>query len=245
MKALFLTLLLCYSCSKKADFSKDAVGVHIHPVTMELSHLNEVEWFVGKNKEEKVSQSVTFIVDMPKVKQEALDFLTDQKGIDAWILRVIAVRGSETQDLGSLYALFKPKLRSRTAQGGVATSSVTLKIFYAAAYASERFRSFRCPAFGHLKKVSSMAIVGDNEEFTLSITQSVPYNEKSQLVELTPSAFNGGHSLIGDYYLEVAAYDSKKKLIHSAFKRLPMSIKVGAEDMIRVPSCDGVKQEIQ
>lgn len=244
MKALFLTLLLCFSCTKYASFTKDAVGIQIEPVTMEVSHLNEVEWKVGLRKEETITQSITFIIDLPRVRTADLEYLTEQRNIDAWILRLIVNRGSETQDLGSLYALFKPKKVSRGVQAGVA-SSVTMKVFYAAAYASERFRSFKCPAFGHSRKISKMAIKGDNEEFTISIGQAIPYLEKSHLVELTPSAFNGGNTLAGDYFIEIAAYDSKRKMILSSFKRIPMYVSVMAEDIVRVQSCDGVHTEIQ
>jgi hypothetical protein len=244
MKALFLTLVLCYSCTKYADVSRDAIGIQIQPVNMEISHLNEIEWHVGQKKEETITQSFTFIVDMPKIRQDDLNYLAEHRNVDAWIMRLIVNRGSETQDLGSLYTLFNPTKVARGAQGGAA-SSVTLKVFYAAAYASERFRSFKCPAFGHNKKVASMGISGENEDFSLTLGQVIPYNEKSHLVELTPSAFNGGNSLIGEYYVEIAAYDSKKKMIHSSFKRIPMHVGVAREESVRVKSCDGVHQEIQ
>ncbi len=244
MKALFLTLLLCYSCTKYAEVSKDAIGVHIHPIQMEMTHLNDIEWHVGMKKEETITQSFTFIVDMPKIKQSDLDFIAENRNVDAWILRLIVNRGSETQDLGSLYTLFNPKRTGRGTPGGAA-SSVTLKVFYAAAYASERFRAFKCPAFSHNKKIVSMELAGTNEEFGISFGQAVPYNEKSHLVELTPSAFNGGNSLIGEYYVEIAAYESKTKMIHSAFKRLPMHVSVTREESVRVKSCDGIHMEIQ
>lgn len=245
MKAIvFLTLLLSFSCTKYATFTKDAVGIQIEPVTMEITHLNEIEWNVGQRREETVTQSFTFIVDLPRVKSSDLDYLTEHKNIDAWILRLIVSRGSETQDLGSLYALFRPQKMSRGVQSGAPTS-VTMKVFYAAAYASERFRAFKCPAFGHTKKIASMSIGGEDEEFPIIIGQAVPYLEKSQLVELTPSAFNAGNSIVGDYHIEIAAYDSKRKMILSSFKRIPMYIDVEEEKIIRVKSCDGVHPEIQ
>jgi hypothetical protein len=245
MKAfLFLTLLLSFSCTKYATFTRDAVGIQIEPVKMQISHMNEVEWHVGQKKEKTITQSFTFIIDLPEVKQDDLDYLSEQRGIDAWILRLIVNRGSETQDLGSLYALFRPQKFSRGGPTG-APSSVTMKVFYAAAYASERFRSFKCPAFGHNRKISDFGIKGDNEDFTIAVSQAVPYLEKSHLVELTPSSFNGGNSLVGDYYVEIAAYDSKKKMILSAFKRLPMHVSVGSEELVRVQSCDGIHSEIQ
>lgn len=246
MKALLLlTTLLIYSCTKYAEVTKDAVGIRIQPVHMDISHLNEIDWLVGNPKEVKISQSFTFLVDMPKIKQEDLDYLTEHKNIDAWILRLIVNRGSESQDLGSMYTLFRPRKMSRGTQGVGAASSVSMKVYYAAAYASERFRSFKCPAFSHDKKIDSMEIKGEDEPFELSIGQTAPYLEKSQLVELTPSSFNGGNSLIGDYYVEIAPYDSKRKVIHAPFKRISRYISVGSEEKIRIKSCDGVHPEIQ
>ena len=242
MKAL-LILLLCYSCTKYANVTKENVGIHIHPVEMDISHFNEIKWKVGQQKEATVSQSVTFIVHMPKVKKEDLDYLTSHKGIDSWILRLIVVRGSESQDLGSLYAKFNPRKFSRTSSSTSATSSVTLKIFYAAAFASERFRSFKCPAFGHNKRIQKMSIKGENQEFDINIGQAYPYNEKSHLVELTPTAFNAGHSLVGNYYLEIAPYDSKNKMIHSNFKRIPMYVGIDQEDSVSIQGCEGVHSE--
>lgn len=245
MKAILLTLLLALSCTREASVSRDAVGTHISPVKMEISHLNEIEWSVGLKKEEKVSQSFTFVVDMPRVSEDDLKFLTDNYGVDAWILRLISVKGSETQDLGSLYSLFRPAKVSRGSYATGAAKSVSLKVFYAAAYASERFRSFKCPAFDHSRKIDSMTIRGSNEPFSLSIGRSFPYNEKSHLVELTPSAFNGGNSLEGEYFLEIAPYNSKKRYVHSTFTRIPMSIVIKKEELIRVKSCDGIDQENQ
>lgn len=244
MKALILTLFICLSCTKYAELNKESVGLELTPVNMEISHLNDIDWLVGQRKEEKITQSITFIVDLPKTRTSDLDFLIDQKGVDSWILRVIAQRDSETQDLGSLYAPFRPRQLSRTSNP-TASTSVTIKVFYAAAYASERFRLMKCPAFNHNKKIRSMGIKGDNADFNLTFSQGMSYTEKSHLVELTPSAFNAGHSLVGKYYIEIAPYNSVKKRIFSSFKRIPMYVEVEAEDSIRVDSCDGINPEFQ
>jgi len=242
MKAL-LILLLCYSCTKYANVTKESVGIQINPVEMDITHLNDIDWRVGQKKEETVSQSITFIVHMPKVKKEDLEFLTSHKGIDSWILRLIVVRGSETQDLGSLYAKFNPRKVARTSSSTGATKSVTFKVFYASAYASERFRNFKCPAFGHNKKIKEMSIRGEDQEFEINIGQAYPYNEKSHLIELTPTAFNAGHSLVGNYYLEIAPYDSKNKMIHSNFKRIPKYVSIEREESVSIRSCDGIHSE--
>jgi hypothetical protein len=241
MKALMLTLLLLYSCTKYSSLDRESIRLQLNEVEMDISHLNEITWDVGKRKDAKVSQSFTFIVDLPKIKSDDLDYLINEKNADSWILRLIVKRSNGIQDLGSLYALFRPQ---KTGRASVSSSSVSFKVYYAAAYASERFRAFKCPAFGHNKRINSMSVVGSNDKFTLSFDQVIPYQEKTQLVSLTPSAFNAGHSLVGEYFIEIAPYDSKRKMIHSSFKRLPLSVVIRGEDSVSVPGCEGIHEEL-
>lgn len=243
MKAILLTLILALSCTRTAEVSRDSLNANISPVSMEISHLDQIEWPVGKRNEEKVGQSFTFIVDMPRLSESDMDYLTERYGIDGWILRLIVRRGSETQDLGSLYSLFRPKKSSRSSFNSGSATSVSLKIFYAAAYASERFRKLKCPAFGHSRKISSMSIEGKNEDFAITVGNAIHYGEKSQRVELTPSSFNAGHSLVGEYFIEIAPYNSKTKTIHGGFKRIPMFINIAQEKIIRIKSCDEISSE--
>lgn len=243
MKALILSLLLISSCSKKSTLTKDAMGLRLTDVSMDITHLDSLDWLVGKKKEAVVSQSISFVVHMPKVTEEDLEHLTELKGIDSWVLRLIVQRGSERQDLGSLFARFKPKNILRGQIGGAPTN-VSLKIVYAAAFASERFRNFSCPAFSHSKKIEEMKIQGTAEPFEISIGQVTPYKEKSHLVELTPSSFNAGHSLVGEYFLEIAPYDSEKKVIHGSFQRLNRYVQVISEKNEAVQSCFGEHPEI-
>jgi hypothetical protein len=244
MKALFLTVLLAISCKKYSPLSREAASLRLTDVQMGISELNQVDWKVGKWKDSTVSQSFTFMVDMPKVSDEDLEQLNKIRGIDSWIVRLIVERRSDKQDLGSLYAHFLGKKIIRGSGGG-APSSVALKVFYAAAYPSERFRFFQCPAFNHRFKIKSMKIQGEDTPFDLSIDQVTHYGEKSHLVGPSPTAFNAGNSFVGEYFVEIAAYDSEKKDIHGSFKRIPLSIEVSQEEQISVPSCDGVHQENQ
>jgi hypothetical protein len=241
MKLLFLSFLLL-SCTKYASITKDSVGVTIHDVHMKVNHAQEIKWKVGNFREQVVSQSFTVMIEMPKLNIEDLDLLHDTRGIDAWILRVIMQRGSKSQDLGSLYTLFRPRQSSRVTSS--AASSVSFKVYYAAAYASERFRNSKCPPFSHDKKIVSIDIDGSEEAFDIPITQAKSYQEKSQLIELNPSSFNGGNSLIADYYIEIAPYDSQKKLIYSPFKRIPNYVSIKAEDSVNIKECAGVHSEM-
>jgi hypothetical protein len=242
MKALLLIVLLGCSCTKYSELTKGAMGLRLLDVAMDIENLNEIKWKVGKFKEAKVTQSIVFIVDMPKVDADDLAHLTELKGVNAWILRLVVQRGSEVQDLGSLYARFSSKKSARGQTGGT-PSSVSVKIFYAAAYPSERFRFFKCPAFDHNKRISKMSIQGEKETFDISIGQPYPYPEKSHLVELTPSSFNAGNSLVGKYFIEIAPYNFETKMIYDTFKRIPMHVEVFSEEKKSIKSCSGVHPE--
>lgn len=243
MKVLILSFLVMYACSKSAKLSRETASAHLDGVVMKVTNLSEIKWPAGFRQEATVSQSITFMIDTPKVDQDDLDYLIHDRDVDSWIIRVIAYKSGEKQDLGSLYSLFRPRKVSRTSTGSA--SSVSVKIYYAAAYASEKWRNSKCPPLGHNKKIKELRIEDTGEPFSLSVGGGQPYNEKSQLIELTPSSFNGGMSLAGEYYFEIAPYNSKKKVIHAQFRRIPGKVIVASEEGVAVPSCNGVRSEFE
>ncbi|HXH76068.1 MAG TPA: hypothetical protein VNJ08_13945 [Bacteriovoracaceae bacterium] len=243
MKATFFALLLVISCDRKAQITKDSFAVKVSGIEMDLSQVNEVVWWIGaKKKEEKVTQSVTFLVSMPKLKEEDLEYLMKEKRIDSWLVRVIQVKGSKSQDLGSLITPFVPAQHGRSSSTA-ASAHAAVKIFYAAAYASERMRAFKCPAFSHDKRITSMSVKGEDKPIDLTIGAAISYREKAQQVQLSPSAFNGGHSLQGEFHLAIAAYDSKRQVLLGDFIRLPRYLEIEREESVYVASCQGVHPE--
>ena len=234
---LIITLAFLSSCTKYAEVTRNSFSDQVNRVNMEVSYLKEADWKVGEKKEATVTQSISFLIDMPKVSEEDLAYLTSQHKVDAWIIRLIASSDHQKQDLGSVYTLFNPhqigRGKNRTPE------SIGFKVYYAAAYASERFRAMKCPSFNHTKRIRTMKIEGENKEFSINVGHAIPYGEKSQLVEFRPNSFNGGNRLKGNYYIEIAPYNSKEKVINGGFARLPMYVSVKQEEEISIPSCDG------
>lgn len=242
MKVFLLTFLLSYSCTRYAELDPTAMDTTIKKVEMDLAHLREEKWLVGKRKEAELSQGLTLLLELPKLRSDDLEFLIKEKGVDAWIIRVIQDKDQGQLDLGSLYTLFKPSHITRGKSLGPA-QRVGIKINYAAAHASMRFRAFSCPAFGHNKKISRMSVQGNKTPFEISVGPPTEYREKSQLVQLSPSEFNGGHKLSGKFHFEIAPYSSKSKTIFGSFKRIPRFLEVSAEENIEVETCRGVHPE--
>ena len=244
MKAFFLTFLITLSCTKYAHLESEGLSTSLKNIEMPLSDLDEISWPVGKWKDSKVSQSFTFIITLPKISPEDFEKIHEQKGMNAWVLRLILNQNNKTQDLGSLYVPLGSKKVFR-GHGQNFPNSAAVKVFYSAAYPSERFRFSNCPAFNHRKRISHLSIKNENTVFELSFDQTLNYSDKAQLVEFAPTAFNGGDSLTGDYFIEIAPYNVEKKVILGAFKRIPQYIEVSGEESINVPSCDGVHPENQ
>ncbi len=82
-----------------------------------------------------------------------------------------------------------------------------------------------------------MKVNGEDSAFTITIDEVSNYPEKSHLVELAASSFNGGHGLTGDYFIEVAPYDSKRRKILSNFKRIPRYVSITREESVPNESC--------
>jgi len=242
MKVLILVLMLT-ACSRHADLVKDQVAVKIENAKMDITHPNLTEWRVGKHKEVELTQSFTFIIDLPKLSDDDLEYLIDQKDTNAWILRLIQIKGSEQMDLGSMYTLYRPKKITRVSAAGPA-GSVTIRVYYAAAFASERFRHLQCPMFEHDKKITDLEVEGSNDPIEIPIGYVSSYQEMPQLIEVTPSSFNGGNALTGTYHVEIAAYNFTKKELRSKFIRASRHIRVVEEKSMDMQSCRGMRPDL-
>jgi hypothetical protein len=238
---LLVSLLLLSACTRYAELKREATPT-VDGIRMDISELREIKWLIGKYRDTRVTQSFTFTVGLPRLPKDDLDYLTKHFGVDAWILRLIVYKGSERQDLGSLFTPFRASKVLR-GSSGTAPTKVSLKVYYAAGFASERFRTFNCPAFGHNKRLRELNVIGTDSTFALPITFPVTYRERSQQVALTPSSFNAGHTLAGEYYVEIAPYNSQTRQIYGEFKRIPRFVQVSGEEQVKVESCAGVHPE--
>ena len=237
MKALILSLIFSLSCTRSAQVERNSMEVVVTEINMNISHLVENKWPIGKRRNHVVSQSFSFMVSMPRLSKDDLQYLQQRSGADAWLIRLIKIKGSQRDELGSLYALFRPRQVSRNISWGAA-SQVSLKVYYAAAFPSQRFRALTCPAFGHNKRITQLSLRGDDHPLDIKLGQTTSFREKPQMVELAASSFNAGHDLAGEYHLEIAAYHSQRKELVSAFKRIPEHILI-QEERVSIGDCSG------
>lgn len=247
MKAAWLILFIILGCRNESSLVEGNGRLTLKDVEMKLSNLNDIDWKVGTPKKNSVvTQSIVFSVELPYLDEASRETLYKRYGMDGWILRLTQKVGSQQIPMGEVYAPMAGIKNQRNKNVEIKqTKSVSIKIFYAAAYMSERFRTFNCPAFGHNRKVSDMEIFGDFSLLNLPIKSPEKFNSTPMIAELNPAAFNAGHSLVGDYFVEVALFSLKNKTLGTSFTPLKEIIRIGTEEKISVNGCAGVHQELK
>ena len=233
---LFTLLFLSVSCTKWAKVEPTS-GIHkIEDIKAEIFKLKTVDWKVGKKRGATVSKGFSFKIDIPKINEDGRRILFDKYGIDSWLYRIVRKRRGRTQRLGLVK--FDLGNMSRT------TTDITIHIFYHAASVSQSFRRFHCPAFDHRLIIEDIDLESDNYgEMSFYTKKDRPVKGKITKPAFAPVIFSGGRGLKGDYFVELALYNSKEKRLYSRFKRVGNSIEVDDEREVSVPSCVGVKEE--
>jgi len=242
---IFLTLLLGLSgCTKNTTVHKDGASTRLSDVSFKAAKLNEVTWKVGRTLRDVVSRNVTAVIEMPNIDESDEEFLLKTYGVDAWLVRVTQITPASAKiELGTLHVPFRGATKGRG--GGMRVKSVSFSLTYAAAAMSERFRRFNCPAFSHDRRLDDYHIEGEEKPIELVVVAGSPYNEKFKANELVPTTFNIGHTMVGEYVVEVALMNTHTKTFYSSFKELPFHIKVASEKSVSVEGCAGVHEEYE
>jgi hypothetical protein len=244
-KLLYLSVLLGLSgCSKEVTISRDGVGVSLKHAQWGISSLAEAKWKVGKYLSNTVSKNLNLVLSLPKIDSDDVLFLQTTYGVDAWLVRIIQSNSmSSRMELVTIYAPFRARQSGRS--NGRLMTSLSFNFTYAASAISERFRRFNCPAFSHDKRLNKWEIAGEEIPIEIQVRPGERFEEKLKLSELVPATLNIGNTMVGEYFIEVALFNTSQKQTYSSFQRLPFSLKVLSEDSIVVDGCAGVHEEIK
>ncbi|MFP5459466.1 MAG: hypothetical protein ACLGG7_12090 [Bacteriovoracia bacterium] len=239
---ILIALLGLLACTKKAELKKDGVGVELAGLVWEIASTSEGRWKVGKHLTNTVTKNVNFVLKLPKIDSADMEFMASTYKVDAWLIRVIQTSAQNGRmELVTLYAPFIARTAARSP--GQMMKSVSLNLTYAAAAMSERFRRFNCPAFSHNKRVDEWSVIGDMAPISLVIQPQATFSEKLKPSDLVPMTLNVGHTMVGEYTIEVALFSTATKQIYSSFRQLPQGLRVSSEYAIQVDGCDGVHEE--
>jgi hypothetical protein len=238
IKSLLLVFLvvLC-SCSKTHELKKRNGINFFENVESKIDILKHVEWSVGKKKNKTVSRGIRVSVSVPKVADEAKDFLRRKHKIDSWIFRYSKTYRGKTTPLGHVFYHFD------NLSGNA--KSFNVNIYYHASVVSDKFRAFKCPAFSHRKFLPDVEISERKGARAENIFVRTMGRVKSKVLRLgfKPHIFSIGRDMIGDYTVDFALYDSKSKKRHSIWSKVKGHVLISKERKVTLPSCAGIKEE--
>jgi hypothetical protein len=235
----FLFIILIFSiqsCTKWHEVKEGNGILYIDNAESEIHSLSETQWKVGKKKNKTISKGIRFKFDIPKISSEGALKLSKKHRVDSWIFRIVKKSRGKLQNLGNIaYDL---------ANISSATNDITVRIFYHAASISQVYRNFKCPAFSHRYKLNQFEIQ-DSIKATSDIFASRGKRLAGRYIKpsFAPVIFSSGLTLIGNYTVEYALFNSAEKKLYSKWYKANNSIDVISEGRVSVPSCAGVKEE--
>jgi hypothetical protein len=237
------SLIIITSCSKKARVITEGVGSYLTSLDWQLDSVSEVKTKAGRSLTANITKNLTIGLKLPQFESDSEIYLYDNYGIDSWLIRVYQKNTLASQiELSTIYVPFRSRVKGRDTS--LATKAVSFALTYAAYAISERFRRFSCPAFGHDKTLSDWSIDEEKQPLEIAVKSISPYNGPLKKSELVPLALNAGHSLVGEFWFEVALLNSVNKNLYSQFYRLPITIKVLREKSESLTGCEGIHEEL-
>lgn len=233
-----LILFAFLSCTKEHEAFKKNGLYFLKQVESEIHMTKEIEWEVGKKKEVEISKGIRFSTTIPKLTEQAKEALFNKHQIDSWLIKVSRLSRGMSKDLGHFFIRFANMSRT--------TKDYTINLYYHAAAVSKRFRNFHCPAFNHRFEIEDYSLDRrpNSQATDVYIRPVQKIFAKVSKHGFTPPIMSGGRSLIGNYVVDIALYNSKSKYRFSKWLPTNGIIRVTQEIPRSVASCLGVKEEL-
>ena len=243
VRIFLMIIMICfYGCRKEALYEAGKYNTSIVvPLDIKLSDLKVIDWKVGPGFKIIISKGIQFVFDLPLLSSDAAEDLYKTKKVNGWVIRVIKNGRRGRRILGYLYYPIKHKEKGRMSFGGQQIKSGAVRIFYAAASMSSRFRNFQCPAFDHNLSIESAVLEegGTAARFLVSAAEERRIPGKIDRFSLRPAIFNGEMSLVGSYEIELAFFNIETQRRKSNFITIPGKIVVKREERHVLRGCQG------
>ena len=238
--SILFVLLITISCDKKSEVIYSGQRVIIKPVSAGVEDIDVVRWKVGLMRNLTVSRGIQIVVNFPKIDKKHLHFLVDKYGVDSWVIKVKRRGMMRNETMGYLYIpLILPGQKNVMRINQLSTGS--FKVYYAASAVSSRFSNLPCPAFNHDLLIEKVELVTSNPLVTNLVVSPVEEERILAKVEefnYANTVINGGKELRGEYYLEIAFYNKKRKVKLSNFIELAGVGKVVRERSVPISGCE-------
>ncbi|MDA8792830.1 hypothetical protein N9N67_06260 [Bacteriovoracaceae bacterium] len=232
----FFIMAFLQACQNRAQLEQSDLAWKVSDVVTKVERVYNLPWKVGRAEKKDISMGFVIEFNVPTLASDDAKELIKKYKVNSWIFKVEKVRGGLPMTYGYVSVPFKNINKS--------LSTTSIKIYYAAAAASGRFRSFECPAFKHRKKIKDYDVsYGGNEETTIFVKYKNKIKSRVHTTKFFPVSFNGGLKLAGDYMISMTLFSSADKKIYGKFKPLDGIIKIQSEEEVHLPSCAGIREE--
>jgi len=231
--------VLLGSCRKEADVSFREGRFYIEIDDAGVTDVDAIPWSVGPLRRQKVAKGFRLKIDFPLIDHSVLEDINKKFEADSWIIKLVRDVRGKTEVVGRSYLPFVVYQKD----GSFKVKQVRegyLSVYYSAASISSRLEKLSCPAFKHRLKISKYNL-GD-ESAKGKILASYAYEKRvggtSSKLGYGKTIYNGGHSLIGKYGIEVALFNSIKKNIKSSFSRVGRDVNIQSEVLSSIKGCE-------
>jgi hypothetical protein len=248
---LFLFIFLSsVGCSDNSEYFPGRQGSFVvKSEDLEITKVKVIKWRVGPLRRQVVSKGFIIKFDVPVLSKSNLKKMTKNSSIDSWLLTIMKKSDRGTSTIGRSYIPIKMAgIRKGSDERYNRLKQAIVKIKYAAASISSRFEKFMCPAFDHRFIIDSPEVEerGSREyNFSSSPIDNHRIVGKIEPMGLGGFEINGGKSLEGEYYIEVALYSSKDKTRRSNFVRYNEIVKIANQNVVRLKGCASFKIPIR
>lgn len=234
--------LLAFSCTKHAEYKREKNAAFVRIVDPSVSSVKNISWRVGKYGKEKVSRGFRMYFELPKLSDEAWKSLYENEAINGWLIRLRRKNNLRNEVMG-YYAveMISPKPESKSIYRIQGTKEASLGVYYAASSISSRLDHLPCPAFDHRFWLDDIEVtdrpVGERLWVTNPVDE-ITMRPKVTVISYSAVTINGGMSLKGEYYIDLALYNTFTKKKKTSLIELANHVSVQKEEERVIKGCE-------
>ncbi|MCF8060530.1 MAG: hypothetical protein K9K67_14610 [Bacteriovoracaceae bacterium] len=238
---IIIVPLFLFSCSKRAEFKYENNTAYIRAKDVGIDSVRVVDWKVGKYGKDTLSRGFRLSFDLPVLEDDDLKTLYKNRGANGWLIRLRRKTGIRNENLGYFAVeVISPKPGSESIYRYSSSKKGSVGVYYAASSVSTRLDQLPCPAFDHRLVIEEADVESSNVGELLwvsSSSESSNVSAKVHLISYSPITVNGGMELKGDYYIDIALYNTSSKERMTSFLQISNFIAVKKEEEVSVKGC--------
>lgn len=201
-----------------------------------------IKWKVGKYGKDVVSRGFRLTFEVPDLNEREWQSIFEHNEANGWIIRLRKKYTTRNEVMGFMameMISLKPGTEKRFRVSKSRKGSVG--VYYAASSISTRLDSLPCPALNHRLLIDSSEVINESRREKLWVTSAVDkklMSAKVQLISYSPITLNGGMSLKGDYFIDLALYNTTTRYRVSGWVPIANYVSIQKEEDVAVKGCE-------